>query len=416
MNGSDSTQPTTATWGVHEWSNVLHNVVHAPGYTDPSHPNYATLQEYRDQALSALGQIAQAGAKKDLQEAGQLVPPGHTIPLPFGIPRKMELGSALAGTVGFGRGASLGLTGPNSPIGFMRADPQASAAISAAHPTATTVGDIAGTTALGTIASPLVAGMSPALGAATLGGVMGGARGAIDPQFTGDRAIDGVLYGLGGAIGGAAIGKITQRLVTPVANNIMRIMAARGIAADEAEDATTQLMRAWLTKNTKPGTTPEQIEETLQQWKQKIVKPPVRALPLAAGHTVAPRPDLNLQEPPRLSIPRGEDLRAAREQMAPIAGTEGKGFEVTGTRATPPVPTSPTLLEMQQGVTQQGMARAASETPSPTNPGAVLRSLEARKGSPLTDEERDRVLTNLLGKKGSRPGHPIWYGGGTFTP
>lgn len=39
--------------------------------------------------------------------------------------------------------------------------------------------------------------------------------------------------------------------------------------------------------------------------------------------------------------------RRAQESISPIAGTGGRGLEVTGTRATPAIPTSPTILEMQ---------------------------------------------------------------------
>lgn len=47
---------------------------------------------------------------------------------------------------------------------------------------------------------------------------------------------------------------------------------------------------------------------------------------------------------------------ATAESLQPIPGS-AQGFEVFGPRATPPVPTQPTLLEMQQGLTPSKMAR-----------------------------------------------------------
>src|SRR5512135_2643314 len=125
MTDSTSTQPNPkdpTTWGVPEWTTVLHNAVQVR----PDNPRYAEAQQYVQDAIQNIGSLNQQASAADIKAAGQLAPGA--------------LGSALAGIVGFGRGASLGLVKPPTvDIGG-----QATDVIGLAHPTATTVGDIAG--------------------------------------------------------------------------------------------------------------------------------------------------------------------------------------------------------------------------------------------------------------------------------
>lgn len=85
----------------------------------------------------------------------------------------------------------------------------------------------------------------------------------------------------------------------------------------------------------------------------------------------------------------GQRLRGeitAAERLSPLPET-ARGFEVTGVRATPPVPTTPTLLEMQQGITPrmiQDQLDAAAATKGRTVGETVAvgeRLLESERGA-----------------------------------
>ena len=68
--------------------------------------------------------------------------------------------------------------------------------------------------------------------------------------------------------------------------------------------------------------------------------------------------------PDPTSPPETTALRAG-ETARPIANTGDMGFEILGERATPPVPTQPTLLEMQGGLTARKMRGQGVESGQP---------------------------------------------------
>lgn len=369
MNGSATTQPelrqpSTLT----DWITVLHNAAQVP----QDSPRYTEAQQVMQNALINVQSLGQEASQQDILQAGQLAPG--------------KLGSALAGVVGFGRGASLGLVKPPTvDIGG-----QATDVIGLAHPTATTVGDIAGGAALATVAAPLVAGLSPTAAGATLFGGLGAARGAIDPALTGDRKIDAALGGLTGLVGGAIVGKIGGKLapaVTQVGRNIMKLIGARAEQAGtqavgkELVDATEATLRRFLEAKGVPA---DQIEQTI-----------ARSRPLWEG--AAPKPALSAQARP---------VAPAEPRVAPAPAA---------TPTTAPTPVTPISIA----------PRAAAEVPAPSATGAVtksgrnvadiLREGEQVMGRPLSAAEKDAVLQRLFGARTSHPSHPIWFGPGAPT-
>lgn len=379
---SNGTQPQS----LKDWITVLHNASQVPQGSQ----RYDEAQQVAQDAMAQISHLNQTASEADVKEAGQLLP---------GV-----AGSIAAGAVGFGRGASLGLVKPPSVPGV-------GDVISQAHPTATTVGDIAGGTTLAGVASPLVAGMSPVLGGAVLAGGYGAARGAIDPQLTGDRLVDSAIGGLGGAVLGAVGGKVSQKIIAPilgnigrVGNNLMRVFAARGVPQEAAEQQTEQLLRGWFAKQ--GITDAETVDRAVARWRTSSLKYKPKVPALAAGHEPAPRPDLQMETP---SYQRTAARLGTKPPPVPTATPEGVGNP----------PPNPALAQQYVKEANARIEAAARPDANPQiNPGARIREMEASIGRKLTDEERERVLTRLLGPlaPGGRPGHPYWRGPGTFTP
>src|SRR5512146_2980778 len=404
MNGSSSTQPTQP-WApstLTDWTQVLHNAARVP----QDSPRYAEARQVVQDALSNIDLLNQTASQRDVKRVGEILPPELALglkPVPGVDPNAL-----LAGTVAFGRGASAGIVKPPPEI-------------AAAHPTASIAGDIAGAGAVTALASPLVAGLSPMAGGAILGGSYGATRGAIDPMLTGDRKIDAALGGLTGLVTGAVGGKITGKLapaVTQVGRNILKLLGARAaqtgakVTGEELAQTNEAILRRYLEGK---GMHPEQIEAAI-----------VRSRPLWASEAAkaAPQPALAAQArpapPPEPKLPPGK--------VAPLAGTEGRGFEVTGERATPAIPASaPTIGEMSGVANLQLVPRAAAEVPAPkplatgatTRSGRsvadILREGEKVMGRPLSAAERDAVLQRLFGARSAHPGHPLWFGPGAPT-
>ena len=441
MNGSNSTQydPNNIdTYDMEHALTLMRNA--AAAYKNPTHPLRAAAPDMMHAAADRIAVLNQAGKQADIQEAGQLAPPGQNLNVPIlGASVPFPVGPTAAGIVGFGRGASAGLVKPpTATIDNQQVNP-----IEEAHPTAMTIGDAAGAAALQTIASPLAANLSAAKAGALIMGGYGAARGAADPMLTHDPVVDSVLGGLGGALFGGIGGRILggaapaamkgrgllgdMRVVGGnVRNAALRLTSyfgSRGMAPDEAAAAAETQLRAYMAKK---GVSPENIENMVKAaqrggWGRAV---PVR--PLAAGHDAPPIPRAvqdELAKPAQLSIPRGEDLRA-QQPLTPAEAALAKTPppEQSYAAAHPPpsepvVPpgTHPADIErIRRGTMSVADLRAQQQ--QPTNPGSILRSLEAKKGSPLTDEERDRVLQNLFGKmRSGTPEHPYWRGPGSPT-
>ena len=107
-------------------------------------------------------------------------------------------------------------------------------------------------------------------------------------------------------------------------------------------------------------------------------------------------------------ISKGPPGLRTGERATPIAGTEGRGIEVTGTRATPAPPSSPTILEMQEGrpVNHWSSNQPPSQvgTSSPETPPT-----QAGLAGQQTVLIREMPFKGLKGLEASTPtGSPLW--------
>lgn len=282
-------QPSASTAPVRDrayWTNVLHNAAKVP----VEHPQYNDARAVIGMALDQMQTAADSAYDKNIRD----ISPG-------------PIGTA---AVSFGHGASLGLAGDQTYLKLARA----------AHPKTAFLSDVAGTATLGAALSPLVAGLTPVTQGVVLGGGLSAARGAIEPIAGLSRAESAALMGVGGAVTGAVLGKFVAKL-GPVIGTIVKnakALAGFGVAPADVAGITESAIRSQLEKL---KVAPDIIERAVQSWKA-TGKLTVRGMtPL---------------EPPAPPIQRpGETI----EQIAP--------FAVSGPRAMPPVPTQPTLLEMQ---------------------------------------------------------------------
>src|SRR5690242_2755594 len=183
------------------WTTVLHNAAQVP----VGHPRYDDARAVIQMALEQFQQSADVAHDKDIKD----ISPG-------------KLGTAL---VSFGHGASLGLAG----------DPTYLQLAKAANPKTAFAADLAGTAAVTAIGSPLVAGLSPAIGGAVLGGTALGIRGAVEPIAGLSRAESALAMGTTGVITGAMAGKIASKLVPmarTIAGNFARVFGTTMAPAD----------------------------------------------------------------------------------------------------------------------------------------------------------------------------------------
>lgn len=303
MTPSASTAPVDTGRDRAYWTTVLHNAAQVP----VTHPRYQEARSVIQLSLDNLQAKADSAADADIKA----ISPG-------------PLGTA---AVAFGHGASLGLAGDPTYLQLARQ----------ANPKTAFTADVAGTAALGGVASPLVAGLSPAAGGAVLGGALGAGRGAIEPIPGLTRAESALVGGTTGAVTGAAAGKIASKLV-PIARTVSRnIVQLFGGSATQAqvEGVSEAAVRAELKRL---GVRPEILERTVQAWKT------------GGGATGAPQaaPPIPMPAPPGVSL-EPVPPKLPPGTLAPIPGSGGQGFEVTGQRATPPVPTSPTVAEILAG-------------------------------------------------------------------
>lgn len=397
----------TAPWtpsALTDWTSVLHNAAKVPKTSQ----RYGEAQQVIQDALANIATLNSTANAADVQQAGQLAPGA--------------LGSALAGVVGFGRGASLGLVKPPSVEGV-------GDVIGQAHPTATKVGDAAGTLATGIAASPLVAGLSPAMGGALLSGGMGAARGALDPMLTGDRGIDAALGGLTGIVGGAVIGKVIGKLapaVTTVGRNIIHLLGRRAaqagakVGGDELVATAETTLRNYLGSQNVPA---EQIEAAVVRsrplWQKQV------AVPLAASTKPVPvsleAPSAPVRAATQLERRSGTSMESPTfqrratdlgQRQRPVPAVEASGV---GNPPVNPAGAQAYVDETLKRMTPEGRAAQAAAAPRLASTADKLRAVEAHLGRPLSEQERDIMLERILGKKGSRPGHPVWFGSGSPT-
>lgn len=283
-----------------------------------------------------------------------------------------EMSGGQAGMIGAAQGATSGLADeligamrairdPNIPLNRAAIDSSIAATrqdfseARSGHPVAALAGNVAGgvVNPLNKLLGPLTRGLKPAATGATYGAVLGGAQGAGEGEGAKERAVMGTLGAVVGGTLGLGGGFVAGKAAKPLAQigrnlkeawqsvravfqqterRIAQVMGPKAAPA-VVKDATEMAHRAYLQQQ---GWPPHAIDFLMEQW---------RAGGLPKNVPVPP--------PPPTSLRPGETL-------TPIAP---KGFEVHGTRATPPVPTAPTILEMQTG--QSSMVRQPGTTTMP---------------------------------------------------
>lgn len=438
-NSTQPDEPQLEGYGAEQWRQILHNAS-LKAASDPA--NADTHRAMVQRALINLSTLNQQQNTADMTQAGQdlsgglqkfaaLIPGGAGIGL---LPQNVQ--STLgAGAVGFGQGASLGavqppVVGGQSPIKM-------------AHGTAVTVGDVAGNTALGALASPLAAGLSPAVGAGLIGGTMGAARGGIgtavakskgetNPGLTGDAGTDAVLGGLTGLVGGAAAGKVLGPVVKgigTVGKNLVALFAKRAAAegtqlgAEGAVDAAEATVRRYLAKN---NYSPELIDKIVEQSRPLWAKgvPPqegtfnnLSKMSQAEADAVARR----MPGPPTTRDPletptflrRGGYTPTPQPTFSPTPFANEPGyalpphFSQTFPPWQPQVPTgevpphfTETFQPWQPGGTVSQSGGQVQKIAEPLDVAQELRTAAGKAGRALTATEKDAVIDGAL--KGQR--------------
>jgi hypothetical protein len=250
------------------WTQVIHNAAKVT----PDDPRYAASRLVAQQAIQGLHDWADTAADKDVQAYA----PGRT----------------MTAVTSFAQGASLGLA---SKLGDLLPGAPNSQYLELArqtNPKSAIAGDLVGTAALGGLAAPLVAGLSPAVGGAVLGGALGGARGAIEPIPGLSRTESAAVAGTAGAVSGAVLGKVVAKLtpaIRTVVANAKRLLGP-GIAPADAEALTEAAVRSKLAEY---NLAPDVLERAVQSWKAKgelSVRgaPPAKPVATRPGETLTP--------------------------------------------------------------------------------------------------------------------------------
>jgi hypothetical protein len=244
-----------------------------------------------------------------------------------------EPGTAGSAIVGAGEGATLGLA---SKLGNLLPGPSNTAYLSAArsaHPIAAFGGDLAGSAALATLLAktPALAGVSPAAQGIIGGGLLGAGRGAVEAP-SGERMAGGLIGGIVGAGTGYVAGKVVGK-IAPVVSKIVKNLRAAPAALGAAAEGT-----------------PEEIAVAAK------LGIPVASVRGRLGPTA---------------------VQASRAPLLERMPGTTRGFTAMG-GPTPPVPTAPTLTEMQQGLTAQGMARQEGVLPYYPRGGSAEQALAPR--------------------------------------
>lgn len=398
MASSNSTDPQVEGYGAQDWITILHNAA--------TRGNQAMAQR----ALVNLGVLNQTQNKADMTQAGQdlsggvkalasMVPGGSAV---ASLVPDQTLSTLGAGAVGFGQGASLGgvqppVVGGQSPIKM-------------AHGTAVNVGDAMGNTTLGTAATLATGGLSPVLAGGLVGGGLGAGRGFIgtavakekgetNPGMTGDPKVDGLLGGLLGSLTGMAGGRLLGGKVKPT--DITGIVPGmRQVGRNLTSLFTKQAAQEGA--QLAPGQAEDMAEATLRRF--------VSSQPVFENGSLRPR---TAEEVERAMV-------GARQELAKGTVKEGTfpNLTPTGVRNPPDPMDVPTYLRraaQSQPITSgSGTTITPDETSAPPRVAEGLRAAAVQKGAPLTEAERDAVLSKAL-PNSPRPGHPIFSGDQSFT-
>jgi len=359
-----------------EWVAYLHAARAVP----KDHPDYADAQEavrFALRRIRTLNNVASA-QDPDTQEPKKAVGTAagvglgllHGLSLGAGEPIAGALAALIPGGQGFREGAEQYRQGVEN--------------IGVQQPTAFPAGDVGGLAlqSLVPVAQAVKGGSAAAAGipagragvlarfftgagqadvkpALALGGLAGFSAGGEDPGDLNARLQAGAVGAGTSALGAAALGGLgalrVPRWLSGVKRQIRQTLP-KGTPADMADGIAETAIRQTLARQGFDAPTQERI---LTAWR--------------LGKTEVPPP------PPPPTVRPGETI-------TPIAP---KGFAVTGARATPPIPTTPTILEMQQGRTRgvgghsytgtypQGTPMPEGRAmPSPVNPGGQAMQLK----------------------------------------
>jgi hypothetical protein len=308
---------------------------------------------------------------------------------------QLKPGAIPAFIVAFGNGASLGAVS--------KLDEGARTYLQNAPQGAKVAGNIVGMLTLGAVAAPLVAGLSPVAGGVVLGGGLGAAGGAINTE--GSPVTGALVGGALGAVTGGVGGKVAEKVI-PIARQVGRNffrLFSRSMPEKAATTATESALRQWFQKQGITDATT--IDNAIASWRKggmASVRSPVSTVP--SPRPVAPAPSaadqiqsienslgraLTEQEKTvvlnRWAQRVGRPIVPPKASVEPIAGTEGRGFSVSGTRATPTVPADqPTLAEMSGAanlqvptkLTRGAVADVGKQFPYYPRGGQASQSLE----------------------------------------
>lgn len=183
-------------------------------------------------------------------------------------------GKLASAVVGFGHGASLGIAG----------DPEYIAMARDAHPGFAMGGDVLGAAATTAVlgANPLFAGLTKAQAGLMAGTATGATRGAVTPEFSGNRAIDATIGGVASLVGGWAVGKALDK-AAPVFGTILNNF--RNLFGKSPRVATSALKDALI----KAGVAPEDVDRIVMAEAARSIEaatpPPPVTPPKTAGST-----------------------------------------------------------------------------------------------------------------------------------
>lgn len=390
------------------WRTALHKA----SAIQPGDPDYAEAQQVKQEALLRIGDLERQATIADAPQG-----PGAGASFFAGVGHMLSAGTGepIAGLASAATGGSFRQGAASYRAGLEN--------LSEANPWAEYGGEMTGL-ALPAAAAPARAALSPLVGSAvpvgesvipgvaarllrgagtgaTLGAVSGFSSGGEDPGDLGQR----VAAALKGGATGATLGGLTSYLGTRVQTagvdqDMTRQLESERIATENAKGRFYNAKAEALKKPPEPPTPPDASptapvpngppvgptaggEATLPSGvRESVARAQLEKLGVPAERieqeiarqrgTSQPQPTAGLPLDPAsvtgATPPANQAATGLRpgESAAPIPGTNGQGIEVTGTRATPVPPTSPTILEMQEGQPPQAwMDQAAKLGASP---------------------------------------------------
>jgi len=415
--------PGPDSFSITDWTQMLHNAAQV----QPDHPRYAESRALIQEALKRIDAHQQQLNAGDVQ--GARLDPRTSFAMNAAQGMSMGLGSLVGDA----------LSGNNETSNFL-------SQARGENPKASIAGNVGGAAAPSIILAAMGVPSGIAMGAPaglqagieakspTVGAITGGATAIAGPLLGKALRLTGIPQLLG-----RGVGALAAKFASGAAETGARIADEELIGNMSAGALRRQLA--------KQGLTPDQVERQIAQAHMSLVAQRA-AQPIggplediaqaqadfAAGKLDKAGLDAAMEQAGKQTGMTGAvkaDATAAPAKqvpgtMGPIAGTAGRGFEVTGVRATPPVPETPTITEIQDrlaglgkgktlpyyprgGKAEQALAPnpATSTTPEPgafsdqlTKVHQTLLDLRGRLGRPLTPDERELVLGQLLGTGG----------------